>query len=372
MAWHLFEYDDSLLQRRLFYIDGELKRGAELSQDLRKQLGQRLLLGQTTQSAKANKQRLAVLEEFRDAKSRQMQKEFEDRFDTILVDGQRIAIPWDENDRKAKLAKWQEASSWEKSRTLLQCPPKTWIQAYQQAQERGNDSLKDPCVNSSIQGAESHRFKPFRMASTSVTREMYRQFDPAFENTQSTDWLKKGIKDQLFAYASPFGDDQQEADFPIICTNYWDGWVFCKWLGSVFFLPHDQAWEFACRAGTSSPYHFGNQLDGKLANCDGNYPHGIDAEGHEIRNLAKGPYLMRTTPVGLAQYPCNAFGMFDVHGNTWEWCENSVGDGQAVESSRLLVGGSWFFSAEGCCSQSRNGSGPDDRDGDMGFRICCF
>ena len=63
--------------------------------------------------------------------------------------------------------------------------------------------------------------------------------------------------------------------------------------------------------GTTTPYHFGRTLNGEGANCDGNYPYGT---------TTKGPYLKCTTPVG--SYPANGFGLYDMHGNVWEWCQD--------------------------------------------------
>jgi formylglycine-generating enzyme required for sulfatase activity len=373
LAWHLFEYDDTLLQRRLFLVDGKLQLGGDLKPEQRKTLGQRLLLGRLKKIKHVEEARDAVLENYRDAKSRQMMSEFKERFDTILVDGKRVPIPWDLEERKVALAGWQQASSWEKSRTLLQCPPQSWIEAYEAAKSQGNTQLQDPRINPAIVGFERHRFEPIRVAATTVTREMYRQFDPAFEGSEGNIKL-------IARYASAFDEYADDDAFPMIQTDWFDAWAFCKWLGPEVCLPEDSGWELACRGGTRTEFHFGDELDGTLANCDGNYPY---RKGMDSGELKKGPYLQRTTPVGCERYPCNPFGLFDLHGNVWEWCNNGHrdslvnrggnregGNAEGQEGSpRFLVGGSWnYFAIFTRCGYRFNDS-PDDRYNNAGFRI---
>ena len=81
----------------------------------------------------------------------------------------------------------------------------------------------------------------------------------------------------------------------------------------MFALPTEAEWEYACRAGTTTAYNFGDSLNGEQANCDGNIPFGADDQG--VR-------LGRTSDVGL--YPANEWGLVDMHGNVREWCEDQV------------------------------------------------
>ena len=134
-------------------------------------------------------------------------------------------------------------------------------------------------------------------------------------------------------------------------------------------LPTEAQWEYACRAGTTTPFNFGSTLKGDKANCDGNYPYGT---------ITQGPYRIKTRDVG--SYASNDWGLYDMHGNVWEWCAdlygNYTGDvanptGPASGMFRVDRGGSWSSYARGCRSASRDRSGPGDRYDNLGFRLVC-
>jgi formylglycine-generating enzyme required for sulfatase activity len=127
--------------------------------------------------------------------------------------------------------------------------------------------------------------------------------------------------------------------------------------GYVYRLPTEAEWEYACRAGTTTATAYGNSLSSAQANFNGNFPYG---------GAAMGPFLERTAAVG--SYAPNAWGLYDMHGNVWEWCLDwygaypggSVTDpkGPASGSDRVLRGGSWFYLGKVCRSAGRN-YGPD-------------
>ena len=138
--------------------------------------------------------------------------------------------------------------------------------------------------------------------------------------------------------------------------------------GYRFSLPTEAQWEYACRAGTTTPFHFGSVLNGDKANCDGNFPYGTSTMGQ---------YLKKTSEVG--SYPANDWGLFDMHGNVWEWCLDWYGDypsgsvtdptGADEGSNRVLRGGGWNDHAGNCRSAYRNSNAPSDRNFRYGVRI---
>ncbi|MEY4176814.1 MAG: hypothetical protein RLY70_388, partial [Planctomycetota bacterium] len=143
--------------------------------------------------------------------------------------------------------------------------------------------------------------------------------------------------------------------------------------GQEYRLPTEAEWEYACRAGTTSAYHFGGVLNGDKANVNGNYPYGT---------TTKGKYLERTTRVG--EYGANAFGLYDMHGNVFEWCRDwydnkfyasaTIADPENVKEAgyRVLRGGSWVSNAWGSRSANRGRNAPADRSSDCGLRVLCL
>ena len=119
-------------------------------------------------------------------------------------------------------------------------------------------------------------------------------------------------------------------------------------------LPTEQEWEYACRAGSRTPYSWGGELNGDMANCNGTVPYGTVFEGKNEK---------KTVEVG--RYRPNAWGFYDMHGNVWEWCSDRFDAGTMV-----IRGGSWRSSAEECRSASRRGAEPGDRINTVGFRLC--
>jgi formylglycine-generating enzyme required for sulfatase activity len=173
----------------------------------------------------------------------------------------------------------------------------------------------------------------------------------------------------------------QGADRPVETITWYDAMEFCARLsqltGTRYRLPSEAEWEYACRAGTTTPFHFGETITAELANYNGSVTYGDEPEG---------TYRQETTPVGSFQV-ANAFGLYDMHGLVWEWCadpwhenyEGAPSDGSVWESegndndnrSRLLRGGSWDDDPVSCRSADRNLVSPDDWLDTYGFRVVC-
>ena len=158
-------------------------------------------------------------------------------------------------------------------------------------------------------------------------------------------------------------------NLPIECVSWYDAVEFCarvsKKTGRKYRLPSEAEWEYACRAGTTTPFHFGGTITPNLANCRAG----------------------KTTPVGYFNI-ANAFGLYDMHGNVWEWCadpwhdnyEGAPTDGSTWSDNsdnyrnpnRLLRGGSWGYSPVSCRSACRLNYLPGDRlNFNIGFRVVC-
>jgi formylglycine-generating enzyme required for sulfatase activity len=170
---------------------------------------------------------------------------------------------------------------------------------------------------------------------------------------------------------------------PVECVNWYEAAEFCKRLsklrGRNYRLPSEAEWEYACRAGTTTPFYFGETITPELVNYNGNYTYG---------DGPKGEYRKQTIPVGqstpVGQFPPNAFGLYDMHGNVWEWCadewhenyQNAPTDGSiwlnGDKNRSPLRGGSWAIIPEDCRSAYRvYYFRRDDLSVDSGFRLVC-
>ncbi|MFO0874374.1 MAG: formylglycine-generating enzyme family protein [Phycisphaerales bacterium] len=137
-------------------------------------------------------------------------------------------------------------------------------------------------------------------------------------------------------------------------------------------LPTEAEWEYACRAGTETPFSFGETITPEQVNYDGNFPY---AGG------AKGLYRKETVPV--KSFPANRWGLYEMHGNVWEWCadgkrryaadpvEDRRGpEGGDTDVSRVVRGGSWIDNARGARSAIRHADDPGHAFDLLGFRFC--
>jgi formylglycine-generating enzyme required for sulfatase activity len=163
-------------------------------------------------------------------------------------------------------------------------------------------------------------------------------------------------------------------NLPVERVSWNDAQEFCARLSRManktYRLPAEAEWEYACRGGTTTPFYCGETISTDLANYNGNYTYG---QGQ------KGQYREKTTEVGI--FPANPFGLYDMCGNVWEWCEdkwhetyiNAPIDGTAWTSLsselRLLRGGSWVYYPRLCRSAYRLNFSPDYSNNRNGFRL---
>lgn len=161
---------------------------------------------------------------------------------------------------------------------------------------------------------------------------------------------------------------------PVERVNWYDALEFCarlsKKIGRTYRLPSEAEWEYACRAQTTTPFHFGATITTNLANYCG-----------QDQNI-HGVHHQQTTEVG--SFPANAFGLCDMHGNVWEWCadywhedyQGAPSDGivwvmDGNWEYRILRGGSWDYSASFCRCASRFFENKNVRKKEFGFRVFC-
>jgi formylglycine-generating enzyme required for sulfatase activity len=194
--------------------------------------------------------------------------------------------------------------------------------------------------------------RPFYLGVTEVTLGQYRRFKPG-HRVEGAD--------------AEFKED----DRPAAMVSWHDARAFCAWLserpeetaaGRAYTLPTEAHWEWAARAGTATSRHFGDtdrgQADYSWFNVTytPNPRHEGDGRGRQ--------------PVGKLRP--NAWGLFDMLGNVWEWCEDRRGD-EATGESRdpVMRGGSWRSGAFHCTAVARDPGDPDLRSDNIGFRVAC-
>ncbi len=193
--------------------------------------------------------------------------------------------------------------------------------------------------------------KPFYMQTTEVTQGQW-----------------QAVMGSNPSHFSSCGDD-----CPVEQVSWNDAQEFIRRLNAKegtnqYRLPTEAEWEYACRAGTTTPFAFGSCLSTNQANYDGNYP---------LPGCNKGAY--RGSTVSAGSFAPNSWGLHDMHGNVWEWCRDRYGDypsgsvtdpaGPSSGSFRVNRGGSWFFNARDCRSAYRSRSDPGGRSFDLGFRL---
>jgi formylglycine-generating enzyme required for sulfatase activity len=237
---------------------------------------------------------------------------------------------------------------------------------------------------------EKHRDDDEQQHEVTITKAFYLG---VYEVTQGQ-WRAVMGKDNNPSFFSKTGGgkdsvkglSEEELDhFPVECVSWKEILTFLEKLNALpaekksgveYRLPTEAQWEYACRGGATSSQPF--NLDGKpsaslgstQANFHGNYPYG---------GADKGPDLGRTSKVG--SYKPNAFGLYDMHGNVWEWCADWYGQdyygkgperdppGPADGSDRVIRGGGWGLDGRYCRAAVRDRRRPSYRDYNRGFRV---
>ncbi|MFC1608007.1 SUMF1/EgtB/PvdO family nonheme iron enzyme [Candidatus Latescibacterota bacterium] len=212
----------------------------------------------------------------------------------------------------------------------------------------------------------------FEMSTTEVTVAQFRAFVDATGYRTDAERMdgaliydgRKWPRKQDASWKKPYQELRE--DLPVSCVSWDDAVEFCRWLskktGRNFRLPTEAEWEYACRAGSTTAYNTGSSED-DIARAAWYKPNG-NSKLHPVAGK---------TP--------NAWGLYDMHGNLWEWCSDWLGvytaDSQADPKGpssgkrRVFRGGSWYTNSSYCRSTYHYGYPPDSRDISIGFRVVC-
>ncbi|MFM6806517.1 MAG: formylglycine-generating enzyme family protein [Dolichospermum sp.] len=198
--------------------------------------------------------------------------------------------------------------------------------------------------------------KPFSMGKYPITQAQWRAIAKLPQ-----------VNKELEPNPSYFKGD----DLPVESVSWNDAQEFCvrlsRMTNKIYRLPTEAEWEYACRAGTTTPFYFGNRITTKLANYNS--------------NGTKEQYREKTTDVG--SFPPNAFGLYDMPGNVWEWCQDDWHDNyidapidgtawaDLSDNRKVLRGGSWYLHPVSCRSASRNWNNAVADYNNLSFRVVC-
>ena len=212
--------------------------------------------------------------------------------------------------------------------------------------------------------------KPFYMGVYEVTQAEFQ----TLMGTNPSSFTRSGLLNNAPA-------DLDTSQLPVDNVTWYAAIEFCRRLselraeersGRVYRLPTEAEWEYACRAGTTTVFYFGDSLSSSQSNFNGRNPFGSTETGR---------FLNRTVPVG--SYEPNAFGLFDMHGNLHEWCmdrfdrdyyRNSAAEdppGPEQGTSRVIRGGDWYSDGRDCRSAFRYADIPEGRFYALGMRVVC-
>ena len=230
--------------------------------------------------------------------------------------------------------------------------------------------------------------KAFYLQKTEVTVDQFRRFtvDTGYRTDAEREGWGSVLDDKQVKWVKKGGVNWKSPGFlqagnePVTFISWNDAVAFIAWLnrkeGGRYRLPTEAEWEYACRAGTDTPFYWGNRPSGRQANfADSAFAKAHPKFQYVNRGVTDG--YVYTAPVG--SFPPNAFGLYDMSGNVFEWCQDWFGDyssghavdpqGPSVGESRVLRGGSWFNVAYDMRSARRLGNTPDYRCYSTGFRV---
>ncbi len=242
---------------------------------------------------------------------------------------------------------------------MVQIPGGTFVMG---ALKKEEDSTDDECPQHQV------TISPFYMGKYPVTQAQWQAVAALEQVNQELDSDPSNFKGKNLPVEQVSWDDAKE-----FCDR------LSRQTGKPYRLPSEAEWEYACRAGTTTPFHFGETITSQLANYNGEATYGVGT---------KGTYPAKTTPVGSFEV-ANAFGLYDMYGNVWEWCadhwhnnykyeyEKAPADGSVwIDSgndnlTRLLRGGSWYNVPGHCRSAHRYKDKRDHHNYGIGFRVVC-
>jgi formylglycine-generating enzyme required for sulfatase activity len=214
---------------------------------------------------------------------------------------------------------------------------------------------------------ESRRNRDEVQHKVTISRPFYMQIT---EVTLKQWWAVMGKKF--------FGRRKGRENSPVVKVSWFDCIEFIEKLNQknegTYRLPTEAEWEYACRAGATSAYSWGDKIDCSKAMYSNNPKKSDECRGH-----VKGMGLKVGRPAAVKSYPPNRWGLYDMHGNVWEWCQDFYGaypktavtdpKGPDEGKDRVRRGGSWFKHGWLCRSANRNMGHPASKYNTLGFRV---
>ncbi len=219
--------------------------------------------------------------------------------------------------------------------------------------------------------SEPHRNEDERLHKVYISNPFF------IQTTEVTQKQWKMVMGNNPSYFKDRGDR-----FPVENISWTDAQMFIRKLNKLentkrYRLPTEAEWEYACRAGTKTPFTFGKCISTNQANYDGRYP---------VKDCPKGNFIKSPSPVET--FLPNAWGVYDMHGNVYEWCQDRCNidkDGYSIITNtykddqdnpiskigrfRIIRGGSWYYSARHCRSAYRSYNTRNYRNFNLGFRL---